>query len=77
MGEKGRETHKRILNAIIEFIETYNYPPAIRDISEMTGISIVYIHGCLKTLREQGLINYDDYVSRSIQVKGYKWIKVE
>lgn len=77
MGEKGKETSKKILKAIIDFFETYNYPPTIRDISEMTDISIVSVHKYINILREQGYIDYDSCTSRSIQVKGYKWVKVD
>lgn len=63
------ERQKKILLCIADALDDQGYPPTIREIGEQVGISstsVVNYH--LNKLRERGLIDRDDRVSRGLKI---------
>lgn len=74
---RGENVRKDMLQAIIEYIEQYGYPPSVREIGIMTGIkSTSDVHTHLKKLNEEGKIEIEPGVPRAIRIPGYKFVKV-
>jgi repressor LexA len=61
------ERQQRILNCIIEYINSHAYPPTIREIAEHFGISIKGAHDHLTALKKKGYIKSDNR-SRTLEV---------
>lgn len=59
-------THKkeasktRVLEAIAVFYANYGYPPSYRDVAEYVGCAHSLVHGYVKELRADGLIDERD-----------------
>lgn len=71
---------KKILNEIIKYISTHNYPPTVREIGELTGLkSPASVQHHLKTMLEEGVIETDTGIGcpRAIRVPGYEFVKKE
>lgn len=68
---------KEILDAIIHYIEKYQYPPSVREIGDMVGLkstSTVYSH--LVIMSKKGLIETEGFgIPRAIRIPGYKFVK--
>ena len=65
------EKQRRILVTINESITRLGYPPTIREIGKAVGISstsVVNYH--LNKLKDQGLLERDDQISRGLKVMG-------
>ena len=65
------EKQQRILTTINESITRHGYPPTIREIGRAVGISstsVVNYH--LNKLKDQGLLERDDKMSRGLKVLG-------
>lgn len=65
------DKQQRILTTIKESIAQHGYPPTIREIGKAVGISstsVVNYH--LNKLKEQGLLERDDQVSRGLKILG-------
>ncbi len=65
------EKQQKILATINESITRHGYPPTIREIGKAVGISstsVVNYH--LNKLKDQGLLERDDQVSRGLKVLG-------
>lgn len=78
MSIQPKVTNDELLNIIIDYITTHNYPPTTRDLIELTDIkSTATIHYRLLKLREKGLIDFADYEPRTISVTGYSYTKIE
>lgn len=61
--------HARILAAIQEFIATHGYPPSVRELGQLLGLSspsTVAFH--LGRMAERGLIVRDPARSRAIRI---------
>ncbi|MDY5730496.1 MAG: transcriptional repressor LexA [Eubacteriales bacterium] len=62
-------TQMKIYDFIVSYINTYNYPPSIREICQGVGLkspSTVHLH--LNNLQEKGLIKKDDFAKRTISI---------
>lgn len=69
MNQKSLEKQALILNYIIHSIGEMGYSPSVRDICAATGItSTSTVHAYLKKLAEDGRIEMDHTVSRSIRL---------
>lgn len=79
MGVKNRKcTDEEIVDHIVNFIETYQYPPSFEDVMISCGYtSKSSIFNRLSRLRDKGLIDYVDNIARTITVKGYKYVRCE
>ena len=68
---------KEILNAIIQYIEKYQYPPSIREIGDMVGLkSTSSVHHHLENMNKKGLIETEGFsIPRAIRVPGYRFVK--
>jgi repressor LexA len=67
------EKQKRMLEFIVEFMETHSYPPSIRDIGRACGISSTSVVDYnLKVLEQKGWIRRDPEISRGIEVVGQR-----
>lgn len=78
--ERGIQTRKKMLDAIINYIEQHGYPPTQREIGDVVGLKSsrsIYRH--IQIMREQGLLETDamECQNRAIRVPGYKFVKVE
>ena len=72
-----KNTHKKILDYIIRYMQEYQYPPTVREIAEGIGYastSTIFNH--MMDMRKAGLINYVDSSPRTITVPGYQYMKV-
>ena len=71
---KGRETMRRIYNAIVNFTIENLYPPSIPEIKEMTDIkSTSTIQTNLVRLEQEGKIELGNG-NRCIKLSGYKLV---
>jgi len=67
--EKMSEKQKNIYRYIVDYIETNNYPPSVREIGEAAGLSSTStVHGYLQRLEKRGLIKRDESKSRAISI---------
>ena len=74
------ERQGEILNYIKEYIVSHGYPPTVREIGDLAGLSSTQsVHYRLKKMMEQGLIESDDNFGspRAIRVPGYEFVKKE
>lgn len=59
---------KELYEFIIEFSNTYSYPPTVRDIQQGLNIkSTSTVHSYIERLKEKGYLNHSDRKSRSIR----------
>jgi repressor LexA len=66
---------KRILEAIVQFMLDYEYPPTVEEIGDMVGLrskNTVWTH--LRKLEEDGEIEIRSGSPRAIRVKGVRYI---
>lgn len=69
-------TNDELLNIIIDYITTHNYPPTTRELCSLSGVkSSATMHYRLLRMRDVGLIDFEDCEPRTISVKGYKYVK--
>ena len=69
---------KEILEVIIEYIEEHQYPPTIKEITDMVDLSSTSsVHRHIKAMIEKGFLETDaeDRAQRAIRVPGYKLVK--
>lgn len=67
-----------IYDYIVGYIIENQYSPTVREICEGVGLSStssVYSH--METLKELGMIEYKSTQPRTIQVHGYRFVKIE
>ena len=78
MSAQPKVTNDELLNIIIGYITTHNYPPTTRELMQLTDIkSSSTMHYRLLKLRDTGLIDFVDYEPRTISVTGYRYTKEE
>ena len=68
--QEGKGEPMKILEAIETFWNLHGYGPSFRDLQELTGISstsVVWYQ--LRRLREQGVVDYEPDVARSVRLK--------
>lgn len=76
IAQQPKVTDEELLNIIMDYITTHNYPPTIRELCELSGImSSSTMHYRLLKMRDKGLIDFVDYEPRTISVKGYRYVK--
>jgi repressor LexA len=76
MSAQPKVTNDELLNIIIGYITTHNYPPTTRELMQLTDIkSTSTMHYRLLKLRENGLIDFEDCEPRTISVTGYRYVK--
>lgn len=75
----GELMREKILKVIISYIEEHQYPPTIREIGQMVGLSSTSsVHSHLNLMVLKGMLETDeDSFSnpRAIRVPGYKFVK--
>jgi repressor LexA len=65
------ERQQRILEVIRDFTETRGYPPSVREIGELVGLSSSStVQSHLKTLERRGLIQRDPTKPRALTTRG-------
>lgn len=62
-------TRERIYKFLQEFIKTNGYSPSYREVAEAVGISGSCAERHLKRLVDDGLIEIEPYIQRSIRIK--------
>lgn len=75
---RGNEVRKKMLKAIVDYIQEHGYSPSVREIADMVGLkstSSVKVH--LDTMLHLGMIETDASWGspRAIRVPGYKFVK--
>lgn len=78
--EQGNQTRDRIMEAIIGYIEKYQYFPSYREIGDMVGLkSTSSVHLQVSKLIQEGRLESDtEYIQpRAIRIPGYRFIKIE
>ena len=71
---------KIILEEIITYISTHQYPPTVREIGMEVGLkSTSSVHKYLKDMIKKGIIESDDKFGspRAIRIPGYRFVKQE
>lgn len=74
----GIKVRKKILDAIISYIEQHGYPPTVREISDMVGLkSTSSTQSHLIRMKADGMIETDapEFSTRAIRVPGYRFVK--
>ena len=67
------EKRKQVLDAITGFMDKHKYPPSVRDVVQMCGMSSTSVADYhLKALERDGYIRRESGVSRGIEVIGYE-----
>lgn len=69
---------KKILQAVIGYMQEHGYSPTVREIGEMVGLkSTSSIEHYLYSMFQEGMLE-TDHVSapRAIRVPGYKFVKI-
>lgn len=77
---KGIAVREKIVEAIVKYTEEHNYPPTIREIGDMVGLSSTSsVHSHICKLIDEGRLETDAGVSspRALRVPGYKLVKEE
>lgn len=60
---------REVLKAILQFTEQHKYPPTVRELGELVGLSSPStIHGILTRLKLNGLITWEPTHPRTIKV---------
>lgn len=54
---KKEDRKARVLKSVALFQEDHGYPPSYRDLAEMLGVAHSLVHGYVKALRADGLID--------------------
>lgn len=63
------EKQRMVMLAIEEYIKTNNYPPSVREIGDMVGLSSpATVQEHLNNLRDKGYIESDKHRYRSIRI---------
>ena len=66
-----KETHKKILVFVKQYMLEHDYPPTTREIGDGVGYtSSSTIWGYLRDMKEIGLIDYVDECPRTITIPG-------
>lgn len=60
----------QVLNYISGYLQTHNYPPTIREVSEFLGISVKGAYDHIKALQKKGRIRFNNKRSRTIELVG-------
>lgn len=67
---KDERTKQRIYDYIADYIKNNGYSPAIREICEGAGLkSTSTVHGYLRKLKQDGMIDFRDTLPRTIRIK--------
>lgn len=61
-------TSKNILDYIKYFIENHGYAPSTRDIAEEFSCSVSTVNRFLKSLRDDGYIEFEDGKNRTLHL---------
>lgn len=78
MQEKEEANRKKIYDFIVAYITQNGYSPSIREIAKGTDLhSTSNIYNHLRLLEKMGKIKMKPNKIRTIQVTGYKFVKVE
>lgn len=76
--EQGHETHKRIYDFVVDYIQEHGYPPTVREIGDGAYLaSTSSVHSHLLQMLESGVLETDakNGSSRAIRVPGYKFVR--
>lgn len=69
-GQETESKENKVYKAIVDYINNHQYPPTVRDLCKLTGItSTSVIHSKLKSLADKGYIEIDIKSARGIKVK--------
>ena len=63
------KTEQLVLEKILDFINENEYPPSVRELCNMMGVSSpATIHHHLKNMKKKGIIDYKEKASRTIKI---------
>lgn len=65
---KKKANEQAVVGAIKLWYSDHRYGPSFRDIANVTGLSLGTVHNVCRTLREGGVLSYEDNIARSIKV---------
>lgn len=68
-GRTPRHTDLKILSAIREYRKTHPQPPGVRDIALAASVSKNTVWRRLQVMREAGLVDFQDRLSRTVIIK--------
>ena len=63
------ENEKLVESAIEKFLNSHSYGPSLREISGLTQLSLGTVHSICKELRDRGILEYADNMSRTLRIK--------
>ena len=58
-----------LLDILRAYIRKHQRSPTLRELCSLTGWSLPTVHSYLRRLKEDGLINYQDFQSRSARIR--------
>jgi predicted transcriptional regulator len=69
MQEKGKlmKTKEKLIHAIDAWWKAKDYAPSMRELARLMNKPVSTIHYHLRNLRDEGLIEFEDGVSRSVK----------
>lgn len=67
--DKGKENQQVVLAAIKEWFQHSKYGPSYRDLSGLSDLALGTVYGVCKELHEDGYIDLDVGVARSIRLR--------
>ena len=77
---QGKDTRKRIVSFIVDYISQHGYAPTIREIGEGSGLrSTSSVNAHMRRLFADGKLETDaqEGTPRAIRVPGYRFVKEE
>lgn len=57
-----------VLYAVKRLTDERGSPPSLRDVAEVTGISVSTLHNYLPKMQEEGLVTWQPYSHRTIRL---------
>lgn len=58
-----------VKNAVLLWYESHKYGPSFRDLAKLTGLSLGTVHNVCQELRDDGVLEFQDNVARTIKIK--------
>jgi len=62
------QTQLKLLRYLVNYLATHPYPPTLREIGGVMGVSSSAIHSHLKKLKKLGYIDFQPHTPRSLSI---------
>lgn len=65
---KKKANEQAVVVAVKSWYDEHKYGPSFRDLAKQTGLSLGTVHNVCRTLRDEGVLSYEDNIARSIKI---------